>query len=119
MAVEVVDRRACFGRIDSQFDGVLTVVDAEVTLDDNGKKVYIYTQWISNAPDDLDIATFRGSMYDIVMSDGDDVNGEMDAMNRLYASQIPDKRYGEYYSEVRNIVANELKEHNIKCALTQ
>ena len=96
-------------------------VDAELVLEDKGKRVYLYAQWTDQMPEVIRTETVPESLYEINARLADR-NADWEATaaerNRILKGRLADaaaeERYGPYLKELREMVAAEAEAHGYR-----
>lgn len=89
----------------------LYAVDAEIVVEDEGKLVYLHTQWVDEVPDDIYFEATTESIYDQMVkmnTNQADFDKAVDEMNRIRDEKDLSKnegidiseRYAEQYQQL-------------------
>ena len=93
----------------------LYAVDAEIVVEDEGKLVYLHTQWVDEVPDAIHFEATTESVYDEVIKvnglmngDNDEFDAAVEVMNRISEEKNLSKnegidiyeRYDEQYQQL-------------------
>ena len=95
-----------------------SAIDAELVLDDEGRRVFLYAQWSDQMPESIRMEAVSESLYEISRQMEDrDADWEFLAAerNRIRESRVNDaaaaERYAPYYEELKRMVTSEMKCH--------
>ncbi len=98
-----------------------TAIDAEITVEDNGRRVYLHAQWVDAAPDDFCFEANTESMYDAyerlneLHDDDEEFDKALEERDRIAKeSSIPDDAcYETFYDELKQMIRDEMEAHGI------
>lgn len=92
----------------------ITAIDAEIVVEDEGRKVYLHAQWIDEIGDEISYEATTESAYDIyekLNHCSDDEFDDLIAMrDQICSNEIEDTtRYQSFFDELRKMVEEEIK----------
>lgn len=111
----------------------LYAIDAEIVVDDEGKIVYLHTQWVDEVPDSILFEATTESIYDemvkineLMNGDNDEFDEAVDVMNRIRAEKNFGKnegidiseRYAEQYQQLVQMMQEILDQDEMGFNLT-
>lgn len=114
MAIKEINRRINYFVEDGIACGPVSmaVVEAEIEVEDEGEKVYLYGEWV-DAAGEYSYAATKESVYDVLLKyheTGDRDDALIDEHNRILENAIADdSRYEPFYEELKAMIDNELK----------
>ena len=95
-----------------------SAIDAELVLEDEGKRIFLYAQWTDQMPDCIRMEATSESLYEISRQMGNrDADWELLAAerNRIRKGRLDEaavaERYSPYFEELKRMVAIKMKEH--------
>lgn len=118
--MKIVRRRSMYHEEDGMACGPtgITAIDAELVVDDNGRKIYLHAQWVDEVPDTIVYEATFESTYDVCkkLNSGkgsfDDLIAERD---RITAAGIEDDaRFEPYYARLKQMILAKMEEHDIE-----
>ncbi len=94
-------------------------LEAEIVIDDNGKKVYLHGQWVDAAPEDTLYEAHTVSMFDmyIRMTHAEDdeeleaLCNERDRLDEMY--RVDMTPYESYIAELDQMIREEGEKHRL------
>ncbi len=95
-----------------------SAIDAEIVLEDEGKRIFLYAQWTDQMPDSIRMEAAPESLYGISERMGNrDADWESLAAerNRIRKNRPDDsavaERYAPYFDELKRMVVSKMREH--------
>lgn len=96
----------------------LTVIDAEIVIDDNGDTVYLHGQWVDAAGDEILFEATTESIYDAYIrmnnaKNDEEMDSACEERDRISEYQIEnDEKYQAYYDDLKTMIIEEMKAHD-------
>ena len=121
--IEAVSRRVRFSEDTGMSCGAFdeSAVDAELVLEDQGRRVFLCGQWTDQMPDRIRMEAVPESLYEIseqMDSRGSDWGDLAARRERILKSRIDDpaaaERYAPYFEELRRMIVSELEAHGYR-----
>ena len=102
----------------------ITAIDAEITVDDDGKLVYLHAQWVDEASAYLLLEATTESAYEIYEKLNNAEDEEFDNLiaerDRICSERIEDDScYAHYYDELKDMISKEMKMHGIEADIDE
>lgn len=120
MSIKEISRRAAFHTDECGISGIDSV-DAEIVVENEGKRVFLHAQWVSEAADDIIFETTYESAYDIYEKMFDpavDVQALCDERDRVVAAGMTEEesaaKYPEQHEALIEMVKAKLAENGIE-----
>ena len=95
-----------------------SAIDAEIVLEDEGKRIFLYAQWTDQMPDCIRMEAAPESLYRISrrMEDRDaDWESLAAERSRIREDRLEnaaaEKLYAPYFGELKQMVISEMKKH--------
>ena len=99
-----------------------SAIDAEIVLEDEGKRIFLYAQWTDQMPDSILMEAALESLYGISQRMGDrDADWEFLAAerSRIRKNRLDDAaaagRDAPDFDELKRMVVSEMREHGYLC----
>lgn len=101
----------------------ISTAEAEIVVEDSGKKVYLFGEWVSESPDEVLFEATKKSIYDIQVSidlakdDTDEKYEELDAVREdtiddWFPGCDIEKRYAVQHEEILKMLQAELEKNS-------
>ena len=115
-----ISRRSMFNIEEGMACGPVSTAtaDAEITIDNNGDRVYLHGQWIDELGGEIFYEATKESIYDIYeklyKKEGnfDELMAECDRVNKDAIQNV--EIYNYYFEEIKKMISYELDKHDIE-----
>lgn len=112
MNIKEISRRSVFHTDDYSIIGIDSA-DAEIVIEDDGQKVFLHAQWVSEASDEVIFETTYESTYDIYekfFEPGCDADALCNERDRVVEAGMSDEESAARYPEQREALIEMIKE---------